>query len=459
MNYCVQIVIIVCFTMVCVNCIYGEDIIKNEKCVVLASDIQKMLARGEAIDLNNKKVCGLLEIRSCKSLSLQHCQIDSLMVRGTVSGNVYINDCLFENGIAIGPGIVIQGTLKIIDCEFKTPLWINNIEVLNGVMINNVKIHEGIEIENLQSTQLDVIDVQDPGDEVVNTLVNGIPYYRIVKVENVILSSSLHFEGMNVPSINIIDCNVESCVIKENKVDEIVLNNVYVDRVSHIDFQTMPIVGMKFVESNLGQHVRFKLPYHVGDESKIDLSGTVGNFDSLPPPNDMLLMLQCGSRKLEYRQILAMLYKAYETSGSPYDAKSIYERMIKFDLDNSQWKEKPKLYLRYICTSRDAVTSIMKFWALSGLIGFAIMTCFQRFKRHVILVDYTGNGKFPSRGLVDLMSWKMRVKNAAMAAMDGVMPIHISGKYHCYGISYIVYALLKVISWLVIMLFVRSFTL
>src|SRR3989338_8012359 len=101
--------------MVCVNCIYGENIIKNEKCVVLASDIQEMLARGEPID--NKKVCGLLEIRSCKSLSLQHCQIDSLVVRGTVSGNVYINDCLFENGIAIGPGIVIQGTLKIIDCE------------------------------------------------------------------------------------------------------------------------------------------------------------------------------------------------------------------------------------------------------------------------------------------------------------------------------------------------------
>ena len=173
----------------------------------------------------------------------------------------------------------------------------------------------------------------------------------------------------------------------------------------------------------------------------------------------MLLMLRCGNRKLEYRQILAMLYKAYETSGSPYDVKSVYERMIKFDLDNSQWKEKPKLYLRYICTSRDAVTSIMKFWALSGLIGFVIMTFLQRSKRHVILVDYTGNGKFPSRELVDLMPWKMRVKNVAMAAMDGVMPIHISGKYHCYGISYIVYVLLKLISWLVIMLFVRSFTL
>lgn len=288
------------------------------------------------------------------------------------------------------------------------------------------------------------------------TSVTEIPDCYSVEVIDVELSSTLNFKSMRVPSIYIANCNVESCVIKENSVDAIKLDDVYVNKISHIDFSTIPGGGMKLIESNLGQHVRLNMPYKDEDKSKIELSGTVANFDSLPPASDMLLMLQYGIRKSKNRQTLAMLYRAYEKSGAPYDAKIVRERMLKFDLDNCNSGEKTRLWFLYILTRRDADVLILTLWCSIGLFGFSLMLFLQKWSINKIILDYAGNSQVKAYDL----TLSSKIKNAAVASIEGMMPIqHIFGKHRCFGFSYIVYAFLKVASWGVIMLYVRAFTL
>lgn len=522
-DYFVQIATIVYIAIISVNCIYGEDVIKNNKRVVLARDIQDASAKGESIDLNNVEVSGLLELKSCKSLSLQDCKIDSLVIKGKISDGVNIENCEFENGLEIGPGVIgrlevtgsvsgdvnikdcffedganiandiMKGTLKINRCEFKNTLCINNIEVSKGIIIgNDTKIHAGILIDELQSTQLTMSNINnipkpnDQDDKVSNDSGNEIPHYQEVHLQKVELLSQLCFEDLNLPAIHIKDCTFESCKIKNNEVKRIGIDNMFINKTSYIDFNSIPKCGIKLINSNLGQHVRLNLPYKVRDESKIELSGTVANFDSLPSANDMLLMLQYGSHELHDRQTLAMLHRAYETSGAPYDAKIVRERMIKFDLDNCKGWEIIRFGLLYGLTNRRADVLIFGLWCTIGFFGFVLMTFAQIFsKKNKIILDYAGNSEFRAPDLKLLSKIKNLVialinknsaiasllskiknsatasiiKNSTIASIEGMMPIqHIFGKHRCFGFSYIVYAFLKVSSWGVIMLYVRAFT-
>ncbi|OQY99423.1 MAG: hypothetical protein B6D35_09595 [Candidatus Brocadia sp. UTAMX2] len=454
-KYFIQSVTFLCVAMVCINCIYGEDIKKNEE-----NEKRVIDNREEAIVLKNKENEQLsVEIRSCKSLSLENCEIFRLEIKGAVLGDISIKDCVFENGINIAHGIV-HGTLEINNCEFKNRVDVRNVKVDKDVILNSITIHAGIEIEELQATQMkmgNIINKDDESDVPINTSSDEIILYKTISLTEINLSSQLHFEDMKVPVIQIKNCTVDSCIIKIKEVDEIEMENMYVNKFSYIDFNPIPKYGIELLDSNLGQHVRLNLPYTVGNESKIGLNGTVANYDSLPSANDMLLMLQDES---ENRQTLAMLYRAYEKSGAPYDAKILRARMIEYDLDNCNWGEKPKLVFLYILTRRYAELYIFGLWCLGGFIGFVCMAVSQRISNKTqIILEGSGNDKIPSQGLRNTKLLTI-MKNAAIASLEGMMPIqHIFGKHRCFGFSYFIYACLKIMSWAVIMLYVRAFTL
>ncbi len=167
-------------------------------------------------------------------------------------------------------------------------------------------------------------------------------------------------------------------------------------------------------------------------------------------------MLCNGGRPDESRQTLAMLYRAYEKSSALYDAKIVREKMIRFYLNNCNLMEKPKLIFLYFFTKRDAELYIFGLWCLGGFIGFVCMAVSQKTsKKTQIILEDPGNDKIPSQGLRNTKLLTI-MKNAAIASLEGMMPIqHIFGKHRCFGFSYFIYACLKIMSWAVIMLYVR----